>query len=61
MDNSIDRSEDIGIIQDPVARDVHYTPGSTWGDPDNDGDLDLLVLTSGTAPVTSSVGRWRTI
>ena len=45
----IDRSEDIGIIQDPY--DVHYTPGSTWGDPDNDGDLDLLVLTSGTGPV----------
>ena len=39
----IDRSEDIGIIQDPY--DVHYTPGSAWGDPDNDGDLDLLVLT----------------
>ncbi len=45
----IDRSEYIGIVQDPY--DVHYTPGSAWGDPDNDGDLDLLVLTSGSGPV----------
>ena len=47
----IDRSDDIGIVQDPY--DVHYSPGSTWGDPDNDGDLDLLVLTTGTGPLSA--------
>ena len=34
----IDRSLELGIVQNS-----HYYPGSTWGDPDQDGDLDLLA------------------
>ena len=42
----VDVSETVGIVQDS-----HYYPGSTWGDPDQDGDLDLLVLTTGKGPM----------
>ena len=44
----IDVSEELGIANDPT--NVHYAPGSTWGDADQDGDLDLLVLTTGSGP-----------
>ena len=44
----VDVSEERGIVQDPT--NVHYSPGSTWGDPDSDGDLDLLVLATGEGP-----------
>jgi len=31
------------IIDDPVVSDDRYSEGSSWGDIDNDGDLDLFV------------------
>ena len=42
----VDRSIALGIIQES-----HYYRSATWGDLDNDGDLDPLILTSNTGTV----------
>ena len=42
----VDVSVELGIIQER-----HYYRSATWGDVDNDGDLDPLILTSNTGTV----------
>ncbi len=46
-----------GSEHGPIVTDVYYSNGSSWGDYDNDGDLDLFVASSG-SPDSNSVSRY---
>lgn len=41
----------------PIVTDVYYSNGSTWGDFDNDGDLDLFVASYGN-PDSNEISRY---
>lgn len=51
----LDRSNDIGILQEPG-----YSAAAAWADMDLDGDLDLLVSGYGDDIITSSNGEFET-